>query len=355
MPSTKQMPPAVVPANTALDKQVQHLLCAISEEEGRLFLGQNTCRLEALPLKVSWAGNPPSVDWPSSLVRLNPEILLTGWSTPPLDVQWLDSEECRLRYICHLAGSIKWLVPRSFIEREGIVTNWSDIPSSSVAEQGLLLALAALRNSGQWLELIRGKAKNGNRIEWLNTLTLFRRNVGIHGFGRVARELIKILRPFDVKIRSYSHGVPKAMFDAAGVIQAETLESMFRESDVLFECEAFTPHTSGAVSADILAMLPNNAVFVNVARGGLVDEGALLREAASGRIRVALDVVTSEPVDISSPFLGLSNVVMSPHIGGPTFDQYTSCGEFAAKNIVRYTQGKPLEGIVSLEEYDRST
>lgn len=355
MSSGNLTPPAGVSPDPTMCKPGQHLVCAISEDEQRLFLEPNSHIIESLPLRVTWLEDRALRDWKSSLSELNPNILLTGWSTPPLDAHWLDSRECRLRYICHLGGSVKWLVPRSFIEQGGVVTNWSDIPSASVAEHGLLLALSALRNSGHWRDALRGEPKGGNRIEWLDTRTLFCRRVGIHGLGRIARELVKILRPFGVEIHGYSQGVPKALFDAAGVTQIESLESLFKQSDVLFECEGLTPRTSGVVSAEILGLLPDNAVFVNVARGGLIDEAALLREATSGRIRVALDVLTSEPPGAACPFLGLNNVVMSPHIGGPTFDQYPSCGEFAARNIARYVQGTHLEGVVSLGEYDRAT
>ncbi len=355
MPSSNPAHFECMPPKQTLHTQGQHLVGALSEDEQRLFLDANTCIIESLPLRVTWFKKEALQKGPSSLAELNPTILLTGWSSPPLDAHWLNSRECKLNYICHLGGAVKWLVPRGFIERGGIVTNWSDIPSTSVAEHGLLLALSALRNSGNWLDAHKGEPANGNRIEWLNTRTLFGRKVGIHGFGRIARELVKILRPFGVEIRGYSQGVPASLFDEVGVTQVESLESLFKENEILFECEGLTPKTSGVVSAEILAMLPNDAVFVNVARGGLVDEAALLREATSGRIRVALDVMTSEPVAPSCPFLQLKNVVMSPHIGGPTFDQYPSCGEFAAKNIARYVNGTPLEGVVSLGEYDRST
>lgn len=315
----------------------------------------NTPAIESLQLRVSWLKDDALRINQFTLAELNPNILLTGWSSRPLDAHWLTSRECNLRYVCHLGGAVKWLVPRSFIERGGIVTNWSDIPSTSVAEHALLLALSALRNSGRWLDVLKGGPRSTSRIEWLNTRTLFGRKVGLHGFGRIARELVKILRPFGVEIRGYSQGVPRSLFDQAGVTQVESLESLFKENEILFECEGLTTKTSGVVSAEILAMLPNDAVFVNVARGGLVDEAALLHEATSGRIRVALDVMISEPVAPSCPFLQLKNVVMSPHIAGPTFDQYSSCGAFAARNIARYLEGNPLEGLVSLVEYDRST
>src|SRR5438270_6057091 len=74
----------------------------------------------------------------------NPEILITCWSSPLLRDEWLESPSCRLRYVCHLTGSVRHVVSRRFIERGGWVTNWGSIPSGAVAEHALLLALAAL-------------------------------------------------------------------------------------------------------------------------------------------------------------------------------------------------------------------
>lgn len=339
----------------ATDATIPHLVCAISPNERRLFLEPVARLLETLPVTVTWLDTNGTGASATALRDLNPTILLTGWSTKPLLPAWIEAPDCALRYVCHLAGAVRWLVPRSFLERNGCVTYWGDIPSTAVAEQGLLLALAALRNLGAWPAVIHDRPKLISHIERLNTRTLFGRKVGIHGFGRVARALVHLLRPFGVTLRAYSAGVPESVFREAGVSTAASLEALFAESQVLFECEALTPKTSRSVTAQLLASLPDGAVFVNVARGGLVDESALLREAVSGRLGVAVDVVTTEPAGPSCELVKVPAVVFSPHIGGPTFDQYPSCGEFALRNIARFARGEPLLASVSLEEYDRST
>jgi phosphoglycerate dehydrogenase-like enzyme len=247
------------------------------------------------------------------------------------------------------------LVPRPFIERGGVVTNWGELPSGAVAEQALLLALAALRNLSNWSAVIQRGEEAGSHIEQLNTRTLFGRAVGLHGFGRVARALVPLLRPFGVTLHAYSVGVPDAMIRAAGVTPCASMEQLCARSDVLFACEALTPLTTGSITARALAALPDGAVFVNVGRGGLVDEPALLRETTAGRIRAALDVVVSEPLVPDSAFLRVHDAVLSPHIAGPTFDQYPRIGEHALHNLRRYLAGDQPESIVTLEEYDRAT
>jgi phosphoglycerate dehydrogenase-like enzyme len=291
----------------------------------------------------------------AAIQAANPEVLVTCWSSPFLPDAWLESPACRLKYVCHLTGSVRHVVSRRFIERGGWVTNWGTIPSGAVAEHALLLALAALRTLPRWREVFLIPRTASNHMESLRVSTLFGRRVGIHGFGQVAQALVRLLEPFKVPITVYSPGVPKEAFTRAGVDVAGSLRELCAASDVVFECEALTATTRHAVGAAELAALRDDAVFVNVARGGLVDDAALLREATSGRLRVALDVFATEPLPPDSPWLQLPGVVLSPHMAGPTFDQYPACTQAALGNIRRYLQRRPLESIVTTEIYDRST
>ncbi|HVU24791.1 MAG TPA: hydroxyacid dehydrogenase [Opitutus sp.] len=292
--------------------------------------------------------------WRERLDLWRPEILITGWSTPALPAEWLDQAGCPLRYVCHVVGSVRHLVPRSFIERGGVVTNWADFISGQVAEHGLLLALAALRNQAAWAPFIARPAAS-RQIAELRTRSLFGLRVGIHGFGGVARALVPLLRPFHVTVTAHSAGVPAEIFAQHGVRPAASLTELFAHSDVLFECESLTPATRGFVSAPVLAALPDDAVFVNIGRGGLVDDEALVREGASGRIRLALDVISDEPMTPASPYAQVPGTILSPHIGGPTLDRYAACGEHALANVALFLAGTRPPDAISVEVYDRAT
>ena len=124
---------------------------------------------------------------------------------------------------------------------------------------------------------------------------------------------------------------------------------------MLIECEALTSLTRGSVTAAILDLLPPDAVFVNVGRGAVVDEPALVRRAARGLVRVALDVFEHEPLPPDSEFYRIPNALLSPHIAGPTADTFPLCGEFALDNVRQYLQGGKIAGLVTLEAYDRSS
>ncbi|HRE80626.1 MAG TPA: NAD(P)-dependent oxidoreductase [Opitutaceae bacterium] len=292
--------------------------------------------------------------WEESLRQLAPHVLITGWRTPPLPAEWLEDAACPLRYVCHLTGSVRRLVPRGFIERGGLVSNWGERVSAQVAEHALLLALAALRNQAGWRPfLLRAPEKRG--IEELATRTLFGRRVAIHGFGSVARALVPLIKPFGVTLYGYSTGVPEALLEAAGVLPCRSVEELFASSDVIFECESLTPSSAGLVSARVIDAMTEDAVFVNVGRGGLVDQTALVAAARRGRIRLALDVVADEPLTAGSELLELSDAVLSPHIGGPTVDRYPECGAYALANLAQFLRGDRPEAALSLAAYDRST
>lgn len=105
----------------------------------------------------------------------------------------------------------------------------------------------------------------------------------------------------------------------------------------------------------VLDALADGAVFVNVGRGAVVDEAALLAAVGSGRLRVGVDVLTQEPLPDDSPWWHTPGAVISPHIAGPTQEDYTRLGRVALDNISRFLVGEPLLNEVTLEDYDRST
>ncbi len=339
-----------------ISRKNHRLLFAISELE------RSFCPI-ALPVEITdsvdllfFDYEKRETDWEKVLLDFRPTVLISSWSTPAIPEAYVRDPRCSLEYVCHIFGSVRMIVPRLFLEQGGAVTNWGNIVAAQVAEQALLLALGALRNMPNWRQFVRTQGTQiRNSASELGTRTLFGQSVGIHGFGRIARELVKLLKPFQLTLSAYSPGVPPEFMRAHDVQPAPSLKHLFASNHVLFECEALTPETERSVTAATLAALPDQAVFVNVGRGRIVDEEALRQEVASGRIRAALDVLIEEPLTTVSPFFKLPNVLLSPHIGGPTNDRYPACGANALKNLFRYLSGEPLHSLVTLADYDRST
>lgn len=302
--------------------------------------------LVKLPIDRAWDKDPHFFQ------RHKPRILITGWGAPTLPESRADLHGLEL--VCHLAGSVRGLVPRSLIQEGLTVVNWGNCHAPTVAECALMLALCCLRRVTS-SQLAMHVDRTWNWPDKVRPMSLYKRKVGIHGFGAVARSLVALLRPFEVEIRAYSEGVPNEIFAQAGVQQAESLEDLFSYAEVLFELEAASMINIGSVTESHLRMLSPSAVLVNVGRAAVIDQSALERVACEGNLQIGLDVYHQEPLPADSPLRGLRNVCLLGHQAGPTPDRRCDCGEFALQNIQAFLSGDPLKAVVDLIAYDRST
>ena len=331
---------------------ISPVLALLTPEELRDFL-PDAMRRElhelAPDLRVVDPLTLPPEAFPAVLKEVNPAVLLACWKTPPLPGVLPN----RLRYVCYFAGSVKRLVNRSHLEQGLLVTNWGGSISRIVAEWALFHMLSCLRRATAWAigMHLEGAWKNGAT----ETASLFGRRIGIHGFGQVARELTALLRPFGTAVQVFAPDVTEEAEKAYGVRRAPSLEALFSDNDVVVELAPLIPETKGIITEDLLRRIRPGGVFVNVGRGAVVDEAALLRVAREGKIQVGLDVFTTEPLPTDSPFRGLRNVTLTPHLAGPTTDRRRDAGEFALANLRAYAAGAPLQAIVTPEVYDRSS
>lgn len=335
---------------------VEHVVFAMTPHEKGLFFSRDP-RISQPAVRQSWVDSSriPSREWEESLEELRPTVLVTAWSCPPLPLAWIRDDDCPLRYVCSVTGSVRSRVPREFIEKGRMVTNWGALVSPAVAEHAMLLALALLRGLPHWPGLLEAPRSMFEMMPLLRSRTLRGKRVGLHGFGAVARELVALLQPYAVDLMAFSPGVPKGMLDEFGVRACSGLPELFSHSEVLFECEGLNEKSRGSVSEKILRLLPDDAVFVNVGRGAVVDEEALGALAGEGRLRVGLDVFQREPVPAGSLLLDNPRVLLSPHVAGPIWETYPLCGARAMENIEKYLRGETPENRVTLEIYDRTT
>ena len=281
----------------------------------------------------------------------NPETLLACWKTPLLPT----SLPPRLRYVCYIAGSLKRLITRAHLERGLLVTNWGGSISRTVAECALFHILACLRNTSHWAVAMHQPGVAAWKFGATEARSLFCRRVGIHGFGPVARELVALLRAWNCPVTVLAPDVTAELARAYEVERAATLEALFAENEIIVELAPLIPATAGIVTERLLRLIRPGGVFVNVGRGAVVDEDALLRIAREGRIAVGLDVFATEPLPAESGFRALPGVSLTPHAAGPTIDRYPDAGAFALKNLRAYAEDRPLEAVVTPELYDQTS
>jgi phosphoglycerate dehydrogenase-like enzyme len=332
-------------------------LLAFSEKEKRLLVGDE--QWEAIRGVVGEVievplDDLPSENWRQILIDSRCEILVGAWSMPAIPDDFPLGEH-PLRYVCSLVGGVKSRVPRKFVEQGLLVTNWGSAISRTIAESALMLILMALRRTAHWHEVLHHQKGWRSFPEGAQERSLFERQVGLHGFGRIAQELVGLLRPFGVRCSTHCPSIPDEVLEAHGVERMNSLEALFSQNDIVVELAGHTAETERSVTEKILRLMPEDGVFVNVGRGAVVDEAALVRVAREGRIRVALDVYAVEPLPVDSPLRELYNVVLMPHQSGPTPDRMRDVGAFALENLRRYCAGEAVQARIEPFLYDYMT
>jgi phosphoglycerate dehydrogenase-like enzyme len=328
------------------------LLAALSAQEITEFLPEPFwSELRSLSGRFEHVDPSPltAAEFHRVLAAANPEVLVTCWKTPPLPARLPPN----LRYVCHLAGSVKKLVAREHVVGGLLVSNWGGSISRIVAEWALFHILSCLRRATHWTLVMHreGGWKSGST----ETASLYGRRVGLHGFGLVSRELLKLLAPFGCTVSAFAPDVDAATEARYGIRRATSLEDLFANNDIIVELAPLIPATTGSVTEQHLRLIPPGGVFVNVGRGAVVDEPGLVRVAQEGRINMGLDVFTAEPLPIDSGLRGLANVTLTPHLAGPTTDRRRDAGEFALVNLRAYSADRPLQAVITPRVYDTST
>ncbi|MGF1670756.1 MAG: NAD(P)-dependent oxidoreductase [Balneolaceae bacterium] len=200
------------------------------------------------------------------------------------------------------------------------VANCPGQNSIAVAEltMGLILALDRFLpdnisgfRSGQWNKTAFSKADG-----------VFGKKLGIIGTGQIGREVITRAKAFGMPVVAWSRSLTPDAADELDVEFAESVDDVASRCDILSVHLAMTPDTKKFISREVLSKLKDGAIFINTARAGIVDEGALYDELKAGRIRAGLDVFNDEPEfkqgAFKSRFQELENVYISHHIGAST-------------------------------------
>ncbi len=214
-------------------------------------------------------------------------------------------------------------------ERGIAVVNSPDANTLAVAEHTLALMLALARRlpRADW----GLKAGKWEKTEFMGT-GLAGKTVGIVGFGRIGREVAVRARAFDMKILSNQRRFTPELGLAEGVTAVDLLD-LLREADFVTLHLPYTPETAGMIGAKQLALMKPTAYLINTARGGLIDEDALLDALDNGRIAgAALDVFASEPV-IDSKLAQHQRVIATPHIAASTVDAQISAAVTVAEKM----------------------
>lgn len=245
------------------------------------------------------------------------ENYVTLWGSPRLDAQILRNAP-KLKLLTHLGGTVVPFVSDELWERGIKVISANDYFAESVAEGTLAYILCALRDIPKYSSELKEQKKWKTSSSY--TAGLMGRTAGLVSYGTIAKKLVRILAQFQVRIMVYDiKPLPSEDVQAYGLVQA-SLEEIFSQSDVISLHTPLFDATYHLIGEELLAKIKDGALFVNTSRGAVVDQRALERELAKDRFRAVLDVYEKEPPESDCALFDLPNVMMIPHMAGPTVD-----------------------------------
>jgi phosphoglycerate dehydrogenase-like enzyme len=246
-----------------------------------------------------------------------------------------------LRLVQHLGIGVD-KIDRAACDERGIsILRLAGSNAVSVAEHTVLLILASLRRLPAQDRSVRQGAWEKERIRSFARL-LYRKRVGIVGFGMIGREVAKRLRGFDVDLVYFDTIAASPDVEQRLEVRRCELDELFATSDVVTLHCPLTEATRNLVGAGRLATMKRGATLVNCARGGVVDQSALEAALRSGHLLAAgLDTLASEPPGQLTLF-ELPNLVVTPHAAASTLDNFAYVMSRAAENIAAFHGGGAL-------------
>lgn len=256
------------------------------------------------------------------------EMFVGRYNAPPPEAETLAALP-KLRVIQLVSAGVEPWLP---LVPEGVLLcNGRGVHGASTAELAVAGMLAMLRElPALWA------AQSEHRWDGTDTEGLTGRRVLILGAGDIGERIAAVAAAFDAEATL----VARTARD--GVRPMSEVPELLPEHDVVVVAVPHTPQTHGLVDAQFLAAMPDGALLVNIARGGIVDTDALLTELRAGRLRAFLDVTDPEPLPADHPLWDAPNVMITPHVGGGTRGWQRRAYRLVREQILRWVAGEEL-------------
>ena len=282
------------------------------------------------------------------------EVMLRGWLTSEAFDRLL-ARAPHLAWVHSATSGVERALTPAARERGLVVTNARGVFSRPIAEYVLMMILSISRRLPQLLELQRERTWQPLEGAELRDVT-----VGIVGLGSIGRAVAALATAFGCRVVAVRRRPDEGLRDpddeaGTGAVDGlldrvggpETLPELLGESDFIVLAAPLTPQTEDMINPDTLAMVKPGAWLINVARGRLIDERALLRALRDGPIGGAvLDTFRDEPLPPMSSFYDLPNVIVTPHTAWSSTRVLDRSVELFCDNLRRFAVGEPLLNVV---------
>ncbi len=284
------------------------------------------------------------VDYSDLLDGSRPDVEALAVVGEEIDARTLDLFP-RLRLVANYGVGYDGIDVRACVRRGVAVTNTPHALGVATADLTMALILAVRRRVVEGDRFVRD-GKWGT--EWVSGVLMGDEvggaTLGLVGLGRIGREVARIARAFRMRVAALARDCSPGRAESLGVDQVysrEELHLMLAEADCLVVCAPLTPETEDLLGAAEFAALKQGAVFVNIGRGAIIDEHALLQGLSEGRIAfAALDVFREEPLPPDSPFWDMPNVLINPHSASTVATENAKIAELFVRNLGHYLAGE---------------
>nr|WP_253405758.1 NAD(P)-dependent oxidoreductase [Pseudomonas migulae] len=233
-------------------------------------------------------------------------------------------------------------------ERRILLSNTPDVLTETTADTGFALILATARRVVELANMVRAGQWNRNIGPVHFGSDVHGKTLGIIGMGRIGEALAQRGHfGFGMPVIYHSHS-PKPAVEQRFNAQYRSLPELLQQADFVCLTLPLTVETEGLIGAEQFALMRPETIFINISRGKVVDETALIEALRSGQIRAAgLDVFEREPLNPDSPLLQLNNVVATPHIGSATHETREAMATCAVDNLLAALAGERPKNLVN--------
>jgi phosphoglycerate dehydrogenase-like enzyme len=280
-----------------------------------------------------------ATDRPETLAEARDAEVLFGRITPELF-----ERAPMLRWVHTLGAGVDGTLFPELVESDVVLISEKGTVGPHLAEQAFALLLA----------LTRGIARSIRERTWENRLSirsgaweLTDRTMGVVGLGGTGREVARRAAAFGMRVVAVDpEEVPKPP-EVSALWKMDRFDDLLEQSDVVVVCAPLTAETRGMFDQAAFRRMRRHALLVNVTRGGIVDESALMHALAEGLIAGAgLDVTPREPLPADHPLWDMPNVVVTPHVAGASPYRLDRAIEVFVDNLTRDRAGQPLQSLI---------
>ena len=275
------------------------------------------------------------------------DIVLYSWlAGKTVDFSAVFTAATQLKWVHSLSAGVEKLLSPAFVASPVPLTNARGVFKRSLAEFVVLGMLYFTKRVRRLLDNQRASKWDNFAVEFVNGKVM-----GIVGYGEIGRECAVLAKPLGVKICALRRNPARSANDPLldKIYPSDKLHEMLAEIDILVAAAPLTPETNHLINDAAFQAMKPSAIVMNVGRGPVIEEAALIRALQTKRIAgAALDVFEVEPLPPHSPLWSMENVLISPHCTDRTVnpDWLDLSMQLFVENFARFTKGQPLENIV---------